>query len=158
VESVSNLATAYVNSITHNTIYNFNYGIYFNNLEIETAVTNAPLSIINNLFHTIKDPNPSTDPLQNGYCIYTPESVNKPNNLVKLNKYYNCDNFSNSKISACFHEIENEECTSDPFTYTDPNPSFDATHPDYSLNNVSGGGLSCKEIDAYPAFNYYWNH
>ena len=154
INQTSNVNLGYLTDISHNTMYNFNYGIYFNNLEPYTTV--SPVMIMNNLFHSIKDPNPSADLLQNGYCIYTLEAVNKPNVLVKSNRYYDCDNFSN--CSGFFHEIENEECTSDPFTYTDPNPSFDSNPPNYTLNNVSGGGLSCKNQNLYSAFNNTWSH
>jgi hypothetical protein len=131
---LTSVGSAFVNNISHNTIYNFVDGIYFTNQEVTGSA--SPFTITNNLFHTCSN-----------LCVNVVDSTNKPLNLLKLNKYYNCGGLSNT--STFYWEVENEVLTEDPFT---------SVGSDYTLNSVDGGGLNCKEQDIYPALSMTWNH
>jgi len=133
-----------------NTIYNFTYGI-----SIPGSTDSAEVvHIIDNLFHTIQEPNPSTNPLENGYCIYL-RTLTTSDYMINTtnNRYYNCDNFSQGDK----YNLGNVECISDPFNYTDVSPSYDINPPDYTLNDIADGGTLCRNI-VYPAYNWTWNH
>jgi hypothetical protein len=139
---------AYLSVIENNTFYNFNYGIDL----FATSDTDANTFIMNNLFHTITGINDPSDP---SCCVSLRQTKLQSDYHLNCisNRYYNCDNF----MEEDKYNLNNVECTSDPFVYTDVNPSYDINPPDYSLNNVTGGGAACKNI-SYPSLTWTWNH
>jgi len=141
-----------LNLIQNNTIYNFNYGI--NIYATNNIIKN--IHIANNLFHTISGINNPSDP---SACIALRMAALQSDYFLTIygNRYYNCDNFMVDDKYDTENLNNNIECLADPFVHTDVNPSYDSDPPDYSLNNVTGGGVSCKNIPP-PVYNWTWNH
>ena len=142
----------YLHLFKNNTLYNFNYGIIL----LADSATTSHTYIINNLFHTISGINNPSDPSS---CVAL--IISKLQSDYHLNcfgnRYYNCDNFMVEDKYDTENLNNNIQCTADPFVYTDVNPSFDINPPDYSLNNITGGGVSCKNISS-SAYSWTWNH
>jgi len=127
---------------TNLTIYNFNNGIVFDQLQpIATALTTV---IQNCLFHSCIETNPS---FYDGYGIFS--EFNTDNSLISTisllnNAYYNCSNGLHNLGDN--PDTSTIECTDDPFA----NISAD----DYSLNNSPNGGALLRGTVASPAYNW----
>ncbi len=126
------------NTLVNNTFYNMGQSIIFS--DWQSNANYIPPIVCNNLFHSIFTSNPS-DP---GYCIFAQNINFMP--YIMHNRYYNCDYFTNFTSQ----DIDNEELSEDPCS--------DVESGDFTLNSVSGGGLSCKDQNIYPAFTWEWTH
>jgi len=118
---------AAVSTYDNITVYNFENGMYFENLPIIGG--SSPMIIQNCLFHTCLEINPSQ---VEGYAIATeetfPEATTSTTHIIN-NAYYNCDNGFHNFAN---HDIGTIQCTQDPFG----NVSAD----DFSLNDLENGG------------------